>query len=33
MTFIDCLLLSAPLLLVVALGVMYYQNNHRKDEN
>jgi hypothetical protein len=30
MTFIDAILLSSPLLFVVALGVMYYQNNRRK---
>jgi len=33
MTFIDYILVSSPLLFVVALGVMYYHNNHRKDEN
>jgi hypothetical protein len=29
MTVVDYILVSSPLLFVVALGVMYYQNNRR----
>lgn len=29
MTFVDYILVSSPLLLVVALGVLYFQNNHK----